>query len=308
MGITAAQLLSTGSVVLMTNQRKKVIYDLGSNNGDDIPYYLKKADVVVAVEANPLLCKEIEGRFPSEIGSGKLFVENCVVTADDTVDKVYFYISNRNHVWSQFPRPDDSEIADFEKILLPSKAVLSLVEKYGQPYYIKIDIEHYDEAILRALFQSNIRPLYISAESHSIEVFSILVGLGGYRAFKLVDGATVSIKYNNHQITVGNKRESYSFPHDSAGPFGEDIVGDWLEADEFFSVLAIERLGWKDIHATSAVEPDPSAKANPSARKVIELFVRYLIKPHLPASAWNAIANIYGRLILGGQTRKRDDK
>ena len=34
---------------------KKVIYDIGSNNGDDIPYYLMKCDKVVAVEANPLL-------------------------------------------------------------------------------------------------------------------------------------------------------------------------------------------------------------------------------------------------------------
>jgi hypothetical protein len=31
----------------------KIIYDLGANNGDDIPYYLLKADTVVAVEANP---------------------------------------------------------------------------------------------------------------------------------------------------------------------------------------------------------------------------------------------------------------
>jgi hypothetical protein len=41
---------------------KTVIYDFGANNGDDIPYYLKKAELVVAVEANPSLCQKIEER------------------------------------------------------------------------------------------------------------------------------------------------------------------------------------------------------------------------------------------------------
>lgn len=41
---------------------KKVIYDFGSNNGDDIPYYLEKSDLVVAVEANASLCEQIEAK------------------------------------------------------------------------------------------------------------------------------------------------------------------------------------------------------------------------------------------------------
>jgi hypothetical protein len=168
----------------------------------------------------------------------------------------------------------------------------------------KIDIERYDEEILRGLFIGNIRPRYISAESHSIEVFSILVGSGRYNAFKLVDGATVSTIYNSHQITVDNMLKSYSFPYDSAGPFGEDVLGDWVTADKFFSFLAIEGLGWKDIHATNAVEPNHAANPKPSTRKVVELFVRYLIKPHVPTSAWKVIGNIYGRLLIGSQTDK----
>ena len=76
----------------------KVIYDFGSNNGDDIPYYIKKADVVVAVEANPLLSRQIEARFSREIASGKLILENCVLTVDEQVRDVCFYIHKRNHV------------------------------------------------------------------------------------------------------------------------------------------------------------------------------------------------------------------
>jgi predicted RNA methylase len=42
---------------------KKIIYDFGANTGGSIPYYLKKADVVVAVEANPQLCAIMEDKF-----------------------------------------------------------------------------------------------------------------------------------------------------------------------------------------------------------------------------------------------------
>ena len=106
--------------------QKKIIYDFGSNNGDDIPYYLKKGDLVVAVEANPVLCSPIEKRFSSEIQNGRLCIENCVLTADDSQDEVFFYSHKRDHVLSQFPKPSDAVIHDYEKVLLPSQSVLSV--------------------------------------------------------------------------------------------------------------------------------------------------------------------------------------
>ena len=44
----------------------KIIYDFGAHNGNDIPYYLTKADKVVAVEANPGLAAQIKERFKDE--------------------------------------------------------------------------------------------------------------------------------------------------------------------------------------------------------------------------------------------------
>ena len=240
----------------INNREQKVIYDLGSNNGDDIPYYLKKADVVIAVEANPVLCEQIKNRFKQEISEGKLFIENCVLTTDDSASEAYFYIHKHHHIFSQFPKPDNTE--QFEKVLLPSKSISRLLSKYGKPYYIKIDIEHFDAAILRALFEYNVRPPFISAESHSIEVLALLITLGTYNSFKLVDGRSVATKYKNHKIVVNEKMETYSFPYHSAGPFGDDISGEWMTADNFYRLLAFENLGWKDIHATSLYPPNPT--------------------------------------------------
>ena len=256
---------------------KKIIYDLGSNNGDDIPYYLKKGDIVIAVEANPVLCEEIRNKFNIEIEQGRLFVESCVLTTGDTPDEVYFYIHKINHVLSQFPPPLNT--GDFEKVLLPSKSVQQLISKYGDPYYIKIDIEHYDESILRTLFEHNIVPPFISAESHSIGVFSLLVAMGRYNAFKLVDGNSVSKKYINHKIISNEKAEFYSFPYHSAGPFGEDIDGEWMTADNFYQLLAFEKLGWKDIHATNVYAPNPTL--TPKLLPYIKLGLRRRISPYI---------------------------
>ncbi len=243
------------------DSQSKIIYDFGSNNGDDIPYYLKKADIVVAVEANPNLVQIIRDRFSSEIDACKLFVENCVLTAEEDNKNVPFYLHKHGHVLSQFLKPDDSKIIDFDEVSLPSKSAKSIIQKYGKPFYIKIDIEGYDQEILRSLFESGIYPDFISSESHSIEVFSLLVATNYYKSFNLVDGPTVPVMYQKCVIkTIDGRFETYSFPIHSAGPFGEDIIGDWMSADNFFEFLALEKLGWKDIHATNIIPPNVDKK------------------------------------------------
>ena len=230
---------------------KKVIYDFGSNNGDDIPYYLEKSDLVVAVEANASLCEQIEAKFKKEISDGKLAVESCVLTTDSTALSKPFYVHKFNHVLSQFPKPDARIIGEFSELQLPTKNVIDIIRRWGEPYYIKIDVEHYDQIILRELFLNNIKPPYISAESHSIEVFCILVALGHYDSFKLVDGSTVSKVYRNHKIVTNKGEKIHSFPHHSAGPFGIDIKGGWMTKNNFHRMLGVSGMGWKDIHASN---------------------------------------------------------
>ena len=96
--------------------KKKLIYDFGANNGDDIPYYLKKSDLVIAVEANPFLAKQIKLRFANEIAAGQLAVEACILSAGDEKSGKSFYIHKTDHVcFSQFPRPDKSKSMNSRK-------------------------------------------------------------------------------------------------------------------------------------------------------------------------------------------------
>jgi FkbM family methyltransferase len=229
-------------------RERRVIYDIGANNGDDIPYYLKKADLVVAVEADPILCERMQTRFAAEIDRGTLIVENCVLTAEDLGASVPFYICTEDNVKSQFPVPKYN-LETYEQILLPAKTIDRLIEAYGTPYYIKIDIENYDHILLKSLFDKGIRSEYISAESHRIEVFCLLACLGKYDSFKLVDGYSVKDTYRDWSVNTQSGTEKFSFPLHSAGPFGEDVAGEWLDAAAMFQCLLVEGMGWKDIHA-----------------------------------------------------------
>lgn len=236
---------------------RKIIYDFGSNNGDDIPYYLLRSDLVVAVEANPVLTSQIRKRFADEIASGKLVVENCVLADAPSAEKVPFYVHKTNHVLSTFPRPEGAAINQFEEIQLYPRTPSSIIKYYGAPYYVKIDIEHFDANILREILLNDIRPVYVSAEMHHIEVFALLVAALEYRSFKLVDGRSVKVKYNAHTIETVNGPSPYSFPSHSAGPFGNDITGPWMTADNIFKIIAKSGLGWKDIHASRVDVADP---------------------------------------------------
>jgi FkbM family methyltransferase len=229
----------------------RVIYDVGSNNGDDIPYYLHKADLVVAIEANPALAEGIRRRFPNAINAGNLVVENIVITVADGDQNVPFYLHKSRHFLSQFGRPADNILEQFDEIYLPSKSLMKILSTYGSPLYIKIDVEGYDQKLLEELFRNRVFPAYLSAESHSIEVFAQFVANGGYTAFKLVDGASIPVVYNAHPVSGVKGVVEHSFPFHSAGPFGNDIIGPWERPETFFYTLAQAGLGWKDIHVSN---------------------------------------------------------
>jgi FkbM family methyltransferase len=221
---------------------RAIVYDFGAHNGNNIPYYLLRFDCVVAVEANPDLALQIRRRFKNEISEGRLIVENCVVSKIQ--GEVDFYIHKTNSVLSQLSRPD-KELHNFFPTKLTSRRPSEIIQTYGSPKYVKVDVEYTDFDILENLFDAGIYPPYLSAEVHDIRVFSILTSSRHYEDFKIVDGHSVQELYRN--VDIGGYL--YSFPYHSAGPFYEDIPTKVMTATELFLALAKGGLGWKDIHA-----------------------------------------------------------
>ena len=237
---------------------QEVIYDFGMNNGDDVEYYLLKVARVVGVEANGSLCELVERRFPQEIESGRLVLLNVALSDQESNKTVPFYLHKTNHVLSQLPRPADGELPNFDEVEVPCRTAASVVREFGEPAYIKIDVEHFDLPVLENLFAAGIVPPEISAEAHSVGIFACLVA-NGYRSFNLVEGCSVASRYGRASIKTTDGPREFQFNPHSAGPFGEDIRTAWEDPDTFFYTLASAGLGWKDVHASMTIAPRPPA-------------------------------------------------
>ena len=238
---------------MVENINKQIIFDFGANRGQNIPYYLLKSGIVVAVEGNPKLCKKIGEDFATEIRQDRLYVENCVVTEHQTEGEllVRFWISKKSDVLSTFVQPQDE--VNFELILVRARTPASIIRDYMSDneslLYCKFDLEGYDAPAIRSLLSNGIFPAYLSVEIQSREAVSELLLCGVYKSFILIDGASVEKKYQKAKIQVSGRKSIFGFARHSAGPFGEDLVGRRLSVKNLEKLLEFKGYGWRDLHA-----------------------------------------------------------
>jgi len=260
----------------------EVIYDFGMNEGLNLNYYLKKGFKVVGVDANPAVCNKVTSQFANEIKSGRLFIENCILSESESGISGTFYLHKDHSVLGQFPVPSQAEIHKFIPIQVPQRKASEIIKQYGAPHYIKIDLEHYDHFILRELANEKIKPPFLSAESHNIEVFLGLLAMG-YEVFNLVEGLSVDSFYSDTPITTPEGKIKFSFKIHSAGPFGYDIKTKWFHKKYFLYFLINNSSGWKDIHATTVIAANETDKLSLSDFVPFREHVKSLIPSFLRA-------------------------
>ena len=90
----------------------KIIFDIGCNEGQNLQYFLKKADYVVGIEANPILINNIKNKFQRQIFSKKLFLENIALS--DKNSTTSFYVNKKKNYLSQLEKP--KKIFNYRKI------------------------------------------------------------------------------------------------------------------------------------------------------------------------------------------------
>ena len=106
-------------------------------------------------------------------------------------------------------------------ITVPCVTLANLFGEFGVPYYLKIDVEGVDGAVLEQLQGNALLPQYVSVEDcrFGFQYMEILASCG-YDAFKLLDQSTV--------CTMTDPVTGRLFPAGSSGPFGNDVPGQWL--------------------------------------------------------------------------------
>jgi len=234
-----------------------LIIDVGMHVGQDSAFYLAQGFRVVAIEANPALAREAEARFRSEIAAGRLTVLNTGV--GDSEGVLPFYVNAQHSEWSSFDQQIGSRGGCREVIDVPMLPFERVLERYGVPHYLKIDIEGHDFIVLQRLLLVADRPLYISVENGWPPMLDCLTRLG-YTAFKFVNQAEVPKREYTLRGREGAEL-TWTFPFGASGPFGEDAPGAWKNAESILGDIQSywnnpnfdpNVYGWYDLHAKLA--------------------------------------------------------
>ena len=141
----------------------KLIYDVGMNNGDDTAYYLRRGFRVVAIEPNPALVATASERFCREIEAGELKILNVGVAAED--GELPFWVCLMDSRLSSLHRRDASldDRHPVEEIRVPCRTFRSILDEFGVPFYLKVDIQGNDSLCVEALDPGDV-PKFLSIE------------------------------------------------------------------------------------------------------------------------------------------------
>ncbi|TBW11796.1 FkbM family methyltransferase [Azotobacter chroococcum subsp. isscasi] len=209
-----------------------LIFDVGAHKGEDCDFYFKLGYRVVAIEANPVLADHLKERFSKEIGDGSFVLINKAI--GDTEGTISFFVNKKVSVWGtadpNWVKRNKARGAESEEITVESIRFPKIIDTYGCPHYLKIDIEGADMRCVNALKDMEYRPKYLSLESTMTSWFDLLNEFKtleslGYTKFKLVNQK----KHKGGKFRTRNgELISHKFEEGASGPFGDNLDGVWL--------------------------------------------------------------------------------
>lgn len=216
-------------------EQPRLIYDVGMLWGLDARFYLAKGFRVVGIEARPDVVAHNRRAFATEVASGDLEIVHCAVAAED--GPVRFWVFPDKDEWGTldpgFAARNLARGLAHRVEMVPGRQFGALLQEYGIPYYLKIDIEGADLLCLDALAEFATRPPYISIELNLASPEAALEPLRrlrelGYSRFQLVNQAL-----NPSRRPPRDPREGeyvpIRFAMGASGLFGAELPGRWLD-------------------------------------------------------------------------------
>lgn len=249
----------------------KTIFDIGMYDGSDTEYYLSEGFRVIAIEANKDLVDKARDRFRDSIVSGKLEIINAAICMNPG-ETVTLSISGDDLGSSSTTRTQGDIRNPARSQEVKGTTISELINSYGVPYYIKIDIEGADRFCVLGM-EPDSTPDYISFEAgdDAEELISHLAKIG-YTRFKAINQCNFYNLHNQESLPYRLRRKimhilGYSDPRytrrhsrffrleHSAGPPPWISDGSWEGAESLIknwrsAVNNNEIKGWYDIHAS----------------------------------------------------------
>ena len=240
-----------------TPKHRDLIYDVGLHRGEDTDFYLQKGFRVIAFEANASLVKECENRFRNYIDDGRLIIIEGAIVDPSQIEpgqRMITFYENQTHAFLGTVNKEWAErndlagtpsairevpVTDFSKVL----------QQYGVPYYLKIDIEGCDMVCVETLKAFHERPDYLSIESDKTSLANIqreldaLVELG-YESFKAVEQSSIPSRQVPPDPPLEGAYVKYQFENGASGLFGREVDGAWRSRNAIARRYRGIRLGY----------------------------------------------------------------
>ena len=137
-----------------------------------------------------------------------------------------FYVNKYDSGLSRFTPPTLNP-QDYQQISVSAISYDELIDLYGYPDFVKIDLEGYDKIILNYMLNKNLWPNYLQFENNGIDLLERIITTNKYDSFNIVSFYNFSKFYDFSQYR-------------NAGPIGIDIKSPWLSG---FRILEV----YKDI-------------------------------------------------------------
>jgi len=129
----------------------KIAFDIGANIGQTVDALLPNYDKIICFEPNPSLVTIIKDKF---FNNDKVTIEELGLS--DKIETKKFNISN-SHVVSTFSEDwiNNSIFTNVynwdTSIDVKTTTLDEVIDKYGIPYFIKIDVEGYEYEVIKGL-------------------------------------------------------------------------------------------------------------------------------------------------------------
>lgn len=228
---------------MQAEKHADLIYDVGLHKGEDAAFYLQKGFRVVAFEADPELTQLAREHLADYIAKGKLTVVEGAIVPEDVLRSgrktVTFYKSSVSVCGTLHPRwVDRNAISGKRADPIEVKALdfAQILQTYGVPYYMKVDIEGSDIYCLQPLLKLDVRPDYVSIETEHAspekleEELNLLEQLG-YDRFKAIQQDGIDKMKPPFPAKEGTY-VPFTFSSDSSGLFGRELPGEWRTRQE----------------------------------------------------------------------------
>jgi FkbM family methyltransferase len=129
---------------------ESLVFDVGANEGRLTQTFTELGARVVAVEANPLLAEKVRARY----GGRRVAVEAVAVGRECGVAELRLGVYNGHSTLSSDWQQRAGETRWEGSVEVPVATLDQLIGTYGQPAFVKIDVEGFEAEVLAGLHQA----------------------------------------------------------------------------------------------------------------------------------------------------------